>query len=175
MYVIILEKHWFIDQIGKVPRIKGLSREQGASRWKVSANNDSTCKQKNFSDSTYGGPAGSYKAALFYILANGNLYTQGKRKSIDERKDKVITINVPGVCISAHNGTDAVSYSIRLSPMAEQSGRYIRIGPVYHDSHLAFTYLRKAIQYRKEMEGHYARKRKVFIKDALPKKFVDLV
>lgn len=175
MFVIILKKHWFIDQIGRVPRIKGLSREQGANRWKVSPNNDSTCKQKSFSDSTYGGPAGSYRAALFYILANGTLYEQGKRKAVEERKDKVIPIHIPGVCVGVYNGVHVVTCAIRISPMAEQPGRYIRVGHVNHDSQATFEHLKAAIEYRRTIEGRYARKRRVYLKDALPAKFVDLV
>lgn len=171
MSVLVLESGYIVDGLGIVPRLKGVYRDQSErrERWVVSPTNDNNLKERAyFHDSTCGGAAEGYKMAVRYLFDHGELYRQGMRRMLHERRDKQWKTGTVGVCVRVQHRGNLDYYTIIATPIAEQSGCIVYGGNTNTHDHYFEAAMHLATNHRHKSVKRYVKKRRVKLKDAMP-------
>lgn len=171
MSVLVLDSGYIVDGLGLVPRIKGIYRDQseGRERWVVSPTNDNNLKERAyFHDNVYGDADEAYKAAVKYLYEHGELFQQGMRRMLHERRDKKWKTGTVGVCVHVQHRGNLDYYTIVATPIAEQPGCIVYGGNTNtHDNYFEAA-IQLATDHRCKSVKRYVKKRRVKLKDAMP-------
>lgn len=108
MSVYVMKNHFLIFNYGIVPRVKSLSRDKYSEGWKVNATNVNGNTQASFLDSTYGGTYRAYRQAIAYIRRVSRLEKPGQNLVLQERCDKQVRLECPGVRLHTYSNAKGV-------------------------------------------------------------------
>lgn len=168
--VMVTKSAYIVDGLGMVPRLKGLHRDDsGAGRWIISPNNDNRLAERMyFHDSTYGNEDKSYIAAVKELYRYGELFQQGMRRQIKERKDKNWKTGQVGVCVRVQHRGHLDYYTIIATPIAEQPGCIAYAGNEETKDKYFEAAMRLCKDHRTNSVHKYVTKRRVKLRDAMP-------
>lgn len=171
MSVLVLKSGYIVDGLGLVPRIKGIYRDSSErrERWVVSPTNDNNLKERAyFHDNTCGGADAAYKQAVQYLHSYGELFQQGMRRMLRERRDKQWKTGTVGVCVRVQHRGNLDYYTIVATPIAEQPGCIVYAGNDNTSDRLFDAAMILATSHRQKSVKRYVKKRRVKLKDAMP-------
>lgn len=169
--VMVLSTAYFIQNLGLVPKVKGLYRDhtKGRHRWTVSRNNDSKAISNTvFYDSVHGTAAQSYKEAMKCLYANSELLAPGTRRVLHERDTKAIKVGEPGVCVSVRDTGKVQYYYVCVGKMAEVPAVYFCGGNSRDKDNRYVTAIAAACAERAKTVKKYRGKRRVKLSEAMP-------
>lgn len=169
--VMVLNSGYFIQNLGLVPRVKGLYRDHtpGRHRWVVGHNNDtSTSSIAVFYDRVHGTAAASYKEAMKFLYAHSELLAPGTRRVIHEQARKAVKLGEPGICVHTVVQGNREYFSVRVNPMAEVPGKLFYIGRLKENDTRLETAIALGRSARAAIVKKYRSKRKVKLSDVMP-------
>ena len=171
MSVMVLKSGYIVDGLGLVPRIKGIYRDNSErrERWVVSPTNDNKLTERAyFHDSTYGDADLAYKAAVQYLYSYGELFQQGMRRMLHERRDKKWRTGTVGVCVRVQHRGNLDYYTIIATAIAEEPGCIVYAGNDNTSDNYFEAAMHLATDHRVRDVKRYVKKRRVKLKDAMP-------
>ncbi|MCY1279645.1 hypothetical protein D9M68_18040 [compost metagenome] len=175
--VMVLSTAYFIQDIGLVPKVKGLYRDHtpGRHRWVVSHNNDTSTKSNAvFYDRVHGNAQTSYKEAMKYLYSISEIVLPGTRRVLHERANKAIKVGEPGICVSVKDTGMVQYYYICVGKMAEVPAVYFCGGNSRDKDDRYVEAIAAARVERARTVKKYRGKRRVKLSEAMPWKIVAL-